>query len=225
MGLTALIVQTYAGDIIDKTRFDRRLILGFAALLTSVSAMAILFVPDDGSNTGHAMIYITKIIEGIASSFIGPSLAALTLACFGPYQFDSIMASNTLWSHIGSSISAVLAGLAAYAFYPQIKNCFYVIGVSGILAIFFIQFLPEGDPLMGRGFQSQSSASTLYDVDSNEKIENTSKDNILSKESNIILYSKSTDEMDINVPEATSYMKVFSDSKTLILCLTGFFFQ
>ncbi len=96
MGFTALLTQTVAGDIIDKTTVDRRKFLSLAALMTAFSASAILFVKE--GNGDHAMMYITKVIEGISSSFIGPCVAALTLATFGPDSFDEVMASNILVS-------------------------------------------------------------------------------------------------------------------------------
>lgn len=104
MGLTALLVQTVAGDIVDKTLFDRRIFLVIASIVTALSASAILLVQGDSE---QGLMYGTKIFEGIASSFIGPCLASLTLANFGPEHFDAIMASNILWGHVGSVISAV----------------------------------------------------------------------------------------------------------------------
>lgn len=76
MGFTALIVQTIAGDIIDKTHFDRRAFLSLASVATAFSASAILFVHE--GNSDHGLIFSTKIIEGIASSFIAPCIAALS---------------------------------------------------------------------------------------------------------------------------------------------------
>lgn len=200
MGLTALIIQTYTGDIIDKTTYDRRNILTIAALFTACSAMTVLFVRE--GNHDHMLIYVTKVVEGIASSFIGPCLAALTMATFGPDQFDSIMASNTLWGHIGSSISAVLAGATAYLLYPNIKDCFFVIGFSAFTAIIFVQFLPEGDPLMGRGFHSAETKSLIDEEDSVPNAKNKARD-----------------------IQAASYLSVLFEPKTLILCSTGFFFH
>lgn len=75
MGLTSLAVQTWAGDFVDKTTVDRRLFLVTASVLTALSASTILLVRP--GNTDHMLIYVSKIIEGIASSFIGPCLAAL----------------------------------------------------------------------------------------------------------------------------------------------------
>ena len=156
MGFTALVVQTFAGDIIDKTHFDRRAFLSLASVATAFSASAILFVHE--GNNDHILIYATKVLEGIASSFIAPCVAALTLASFGPDVFDEVMASNIFWGHVGSVVSAVLAGLVGYLMYPDIKYCFLVIGFSALMAVGGVRFLPEGDPLMGRGLRHMKMA-------------------------------------------------------------------
>ena len=152
MGFTALLVQTIAGDIIDKTHFDRRSFLSIASVATAFSASAILFVHE--GNVDHVLMYTTKFIEGISSSFIGPCVAALTLATFGPDVFDEVMASNIFWGHVGCILSAVLAGAVSYVLYPNIQYCFLVIGFSALLAVGSVQLLPEGDALLGRGLQS-----------------------------------------------------------------------
>ena len=69
------MIHFTAGDVIDKTQFDRRTFLSLASLATAFSASAILFVHE--GNTDHALMFTTKIIEGISSSFIGPCVAAL----------------------------------------------------------------------------------------------------------------------------------------------------
>ena len=46
-----------------------------ASIATAFSASAILFVHE--GNTDHALMFTTKIIEGISSSFIAPCVAAL----------------------------------------------------------------------------------------------------------------------------------------------------
>ena len=109
------------------------------------------------------------------------------------------MANNVLWGHIGSCISAVLAGAAAYWFYPNIKYCFCVIAFSAVAAVSFVPFLPEGDPLMGRGFHGKKESDITSDKDEGHSA-----------------------QRDI---QAASYLSVMSETKTLILCLTGFFFQ
>jgi MFS family permease len=208
MGLTALLMQPWAGDWVDKTSIDRRVFLTVASILTAVSASTILLVHE--GNRDHMLIFLTKIMEGISSSFIGPCLAALTLANFGPNHFDAIMASNILWGHVGSVLAAIAAGLVAYLMYPDIKFCFLVIGASALLAVIFVQYLPEGDPLMGRGFLGKVA------MDENGQIEQLESD-----ESTVAVDNQTKRQP----PQASAYLDVFLDVKTCILCLTGFFFQ
>jgi MFS family permease len=205
MGLTSLLVQPLAGDWVDRATIDRRVFLTVASVITALSASTILFV--HVGNTDHMLMYSSKIMEGIASSFIGPCLAALTLASFGPNHFDAAMASNIFWGHVGSVASAILAGVFAYVVYPDIKYTFLVIGASALVAIAFIQYLPQGDPLMGRGFYGKVTIDNEYGPDEISKL------------------TKGQPDEEDDSPTAASYMDVFLDRKTCILCLTGFFFQ
>jgi MFS family permease len=224
MGFTALLCQTFAGDVIDKTHFDRRTFLTLASLATAFSASAILFVHE--GNVDHAMMYSTKVIEGISSSFIGPCVASLTLATFGPDNFDEVMASNILWGHVGSIASAILAGLVGYFTYPDIKYCFLVIGFSAICAVCGVQFLPAGDPLLGRGLQTQNQCSNKNNDNDGSSLQNqkegkeeeTSSDYVDMKQQQQI--SKHEEQILVS-----SYWSIFLERKTVILCLTGFFFH
>lgn len=213
MGFTALLVQTIAGDVIDKTHFDRRAFLSLAALATAMSASAILLVKQE--NGDRFLIYSTKVIEGISSSFIGPCVAALTLAQFGPSQFDDVMAKNILWGHVGSVSSAVMAGLVGYYLYPDIQYCFLVIGFSALCAVGGVQLLEQGDPLMGRGLQTQPVGTIDASIVEGGDQENRANSGYVN-----------ADEPTLQAEEdVASYRSVFGDKKTLVLCFTGFFFH
>jgi hypothetical protein len=134
------------------------------------------------------------------------------LATFGPHHFDAIMASNIMWGHIGSVFAAILAGSVAFIFYPNIKYCFLVISFAALLAIFFVQYLPQGDRLMGRGFMGKVA------MDEHGHLERLESD-----ESTVAVDNQTEDDKE--PPEPSTYKEVFSDIPTLILCLTGFFFQ
>mmetsp|Transcript_17126 Transcript_17126/g.22284 ORF Transcript_17126/g.22284 Transcript_17126/m.22284 type:complete len:498 (-) Transcript_17126:230-1723(-) len=217
MGFTALVIQPWAGDWVDKTTVDRRIFLAVACLATALSASAILLVHK--GNTDHMLIFVTKIIEGITASFLGPCLAALTLATFGPHHFDAVMASNFFWGHIGSVAAAILTGLVSYVMYPRIQFCFLVIGASAVFACFFVQYLPQGDPLMGRGFVGKVAINEEGHV---EELAHQ------SDESTVALTKLATDDDnndDDENPQAASYWEVFADNRFVILCLTGFFYH
>jgi MFS family permease len=222
MGFTSLLVQPFAGDWVDKATFDRRVFLMLASIATALSASTILLVRQ--GNTDHALIYTSKIVEGIASSFIAPCLAALTLASFGPNHFDAVMASNVFWGHLGSVFAAILAGLAAYILYPNIKYCFLVIGASALVAIGFIQYLPQGDPLLGRGLQSREDTSTVLLERTSSLTDEEEDEEIPAVHEGSRLIQSDSSEGD-DTPKPASYLEVFLDPKTCILSLTGFFFQ
>lgn len=210
MGLTTLIIQPVAGDWVDKcVKFDRRLFLVVAALATALSASTILVIRP--GNHDHALLYTSKVIEGVASSFIGPCLAALTLATFGPHQFDAIMASNILWGHVGSVVAAVVSGLVAFVAFPNIEYCFLVIGASALIAIVFVPYLPQGDPLLGRGLAVSSTENTTTDV--------------VNESTNLLINPVKETEQQQEEAAPSSYIQVFLDRKTCVLCITGFFFQ
>jgi MFS family permease len=228
MGFTALLVQTFAGDVVDKTQLDRRAFLSVSAIATAFSASAILFVHE--GNSDRALMYGTKVIEGVSSSFIGPCVAALTLATFGPDAFDEVMASNILWGHVGSIASAVLAGVVGYVMYPDIKYCFLVIGFSAIMAVVGVQFLPEGDPLMGRGLQTRHNAADSNAIgrsdDDDAALEPPfTGNNMRNEDSSAEYVNMKQHYVDHEEQTVSSYWSVFSDRKTVVLCLTGFFFQ
>ena len=204
LGFTALIIQPWAGDWIDKTTIDRRFFLVVASIISALSASAILLVRE--GNADHLLIYVCKIIEGIAASFITPCLAALNLATFGPNHFDSVMASINLWGNIGSVISSILAGAVSYTFYPHVKFCFLVLAGGAIGTCAFIPMLPQGDPLMGRGFRGKTAMDECGEI---ERIGSVVSDTSSNR----------------RAPIAAAYWDVFTDVKTCIFCVSGFFFQ
>lgn len=111
-----------------------------------------------------------------------------------------------------------MAGGVAYFLYPNIQYCFLVIGLSALVAIVFIRFVPQGDPIMGRGFQGD----VAMDVQGNlEQVPSTSN-SPPTPPANEGLF---TGDTPTRGPKASSYAEVFSDRKTLVLCLTGWSFH
>jgi MFS family permease len=225
MGFTALLIQPFAGNWIDQTTTDRRLFLIIASAMTALSASTILFVRPGNYSSDHALIFISKVVEGISASFIGPCIAALTLANFGPQHFDTIMASNILWNHIGSVVAAVLAGLVAYVFYPNVKYCFFIIAIAALCAIVFVPFVPQGDPFMGRGFHSQKNNIINNESDETGNRETLTTTNNTNNDDLKVTTQQRMDEKSSSLPIAATYYETMSCPRTILLCLTGLFFQ
>jgi MFS family permease len=210
VGLTALVIQPWAGDWVDKTTLDRRIFLVIASITTALSASAVLLVRAGNYTSDHVLIYSVKIIEGVAASFIVPCVSALALATFGPSRFDAVMAAIMLWGHIGSVCMTIITGAVAYFLYPNAKYCFLVVGAAALLASFFVPYMSQGDPLMGRGFHGK-------EVEMDEDGYRLESD-----------VSSTVGDEDIVCeipPEAASYLDTFTDTQISLLCFTGFFYQ
>jgi MFS family permease len=98
-----------------------------------------------------------------------------------------------------------------------------------LIACFFVQYLPQGDPMMGRGFAGKASTTEQEGEDGNEesRIMLAVKD-VDSTESDETATSSTPSDADSDdnaMPEAAAYWDVLADPRSLILCFTGFFFH
>jgi len=129
------------------------------------------------------------------------------------------------WGHVGSVGAAVLAGIVAVIGYPHVEYCFLVIGASALVAIIFVPYLPQGNPLLGRGLDPSITPSLQYSDSDTEIGSSTSEDSeegVIPSEATPLVSPDSLTEVP---PEVASYWQVLSDYKTCTLCITGFFFH
>lgn len=196
-GIVEFSLKGIVGDIIDKTSYDRRIFLGGAALAVAMSS-CMVFVVNGADDVDKAIVYIVRSLESIALSFMGPAFGAVTLSAFGPEMFDKMQVQRELVSHAGSIVSAALSAVVAWFMYPNIQILFLLPTIFAVSAIYFVQFIPKGDPLMGRGFHGKTEKR-----DEQGCVVNTHKDE--------------------PEPEAASYWDVFSDKRILWLTVADVF--
>ncbi|KAL3935588.1 MAG: hypothetical protein SGBAC_008927 [Bacillariaceae sp.] len=196
-GIVDFSLKGIVGDIIDKTHYDRRVFLGGAALAVSLSS-CMVFVVNGADDVDKAIVYIVRSLESIALSFLGPAFGAVTLSAFGPELFDKMQVQRELVSHAGSIVSAALSGVVAWYMYPNIQILFLLPTVFAISAIYFVRYIPRGDPLMGRGFHG-----TTEKRDEQGCVVDTHKDE--------------------PEPEAANYWDVFSDKRILWIIVADVF--
>ena len=94
------------------------------------------------------------------------------------------------------------------------------------MAVGGVQFLPEGNPLLGRGLQTHQNTSggTLDDALAPPSSTNDDfKDNMNNETTNYI--NMDQQQKSGSTEEVASYWSILADRKTLVLCLTGFFFH
>lgn len=196
-GVVDLSLKGFVGDIIDKTHRDRRIFLGAASLAVAASSCMVFFV-NGADDVDKAIVYIVRSLESVALAFLGPAFGAVTLSAFGPELFDKMQVQRELVSHAGSILSAALSGVVAWYMYPNIQILFLLPTIFAMSAIFFVRFIPRGDPLMGRGFHA-----TTEKRDEQGCVVDTHKDE--------------------PEPEAASYWDVFLDKRILWIIVADIF--
>lgn len=151
-GVTALVAQTPAGALIDRTRRKRGVIIG-AALLVTVSCLLLPFL------TSFSLVAITQALSAIAATVFAPAIAAISLGITGPRAFTRRTGRNETFNHAGNAVAALLAGGFAYLFGPV--AVFYLMAAMALASVIAICFIsPEAiDHDVARGCDPQDSAA------------------------------------------------------------------
>src|SRR5471032_3470717 len=132
-GIAALLTQTPAGALIDRTRSKRAVII-IAALLVTGSC---LLLPMTSSFT---LVALTQALSAVAASVFAPAIAAISLGVTGPKAFTRRTGRNETFNHAGHACAALLAGGFAYLFGPV--AVFYLMAIMAVASVIAISFLP-----------------------------------------------------------------------------------
>ncbi len=132
-GVTALVAQTPAGALIDRTRAKRAVIV-IAALLVTGSCLLLPFM------ASFTLVALTQTVSALAGSVFAPAIAAITLGITGPKAFTRRFGRNETFNHAGNACSALLAGGLAYLFGPVVV--FYLMAVMTVMSIIAVARVP-----------------------------------------------------------------------------------
>jgi MFS family permease len=150
-GIAALLTQTPAGALIDRTRRKRGVII-VAALLVTVSCLLLPFI------TSFTLVAMTQALSAVAASVFAPAISAISLGITGPRAFTRRTGRNETFNHAGNAVAALLAGGFAYLFGPV--AVFYLMAVMALASVIAISFIsPQAiDHDVARGFDPQGPA-------------------------------------------------------------------
>lgn len=116
--IPSLLLVLVTGAIAD--RFGRRLIMGLAAGLEAVCALALLLLSLRGL-TGVVPIFVVLAVFGVARAFFGPAAASLVANLVPPKDFANAVAWNSsAWQTatiVGPVAGGLLYGVSAEAAY------------------------------------------------------------------------------------------------------------
>ena len=148
--LSTLFSQIPAGAALDSMREKRRAVLlgiasvGLAALLLCVT-------------TARPAVYLALAIQGLASSLIGPGIAAISLALVGQAALSERIGRNARFASIGNGLAAVAMGIAG-AYLPAL-SVFLMSAMLALPALLSLSLISEAseptiaqsDPIRGHG--------------------------------------------------------------------------
>jgi predicted MFS family arabinose efflux permease len=144
-GIAALVAQTPAGALIDKTH-SKRAIIAIAALLVTGSCLLLPFV------TSFSLVALTQATSAVAASVFAPAICAISLGITGPRAFTRRTGRNETFNHAGNACAALLAGGFAYLFGPV--AVFYLMAAMALGSVVAISFVSAKaiDHDLARGF-------------------------------------------------------------------------
>jgi predicted MFS family arabinose efflux permease len=147
-GISALLTQTPAGALIDRTTAKRAVVV-VAALLVTGSCLLLPWLTDFG------WVAATQAISAIAGSVFAPAIAAISLGITGPAAFTRRIGRNESFNHAGNACSALLAGGFAYLFGPV--AVFYLMAAMTVGSIVAVSRVSARaiDHEVARGFVPQ----------------------------------------------------------------------
>lgn len=143
-GIVALLAQTPAGALIDRTP-AKRAVLVIAALLVTGSCLLLPLI------SSFAWVALTQTLSALAGSVFAPAIAAISLGITGPKAFTQRVGRNETFNHAGNACSALLAGGLAYLFGPVVV--FYLMAVMTVASIVAVARVPAAaiDHQLARG--------------------------------------------------------------------------
>ena len=144
-GIVALVAQTPAGALIDKSH-SKRAIVAIAALLVTGSCLLLPFV------SSFTLVALTQATSAVAASVFAPAICAISLGITGPKAFTRRTGRNETFNHAGNAVAALLAGGLAYRFGPVVV--FYLMAFMALASIVAVSCVSAKaiDHEVARGF-------------------------------------------------------------------------
>lgn len=134
LGIAGMLTGIPAGAVIDKIT-HKRFVVAFAALCIGLSAISFTIF-----NTFYSVL-AAQVVCGVAGSFLGLGVIALSLSLVGRKHFASRMGRNEAFTHFGNVISALSMG--ALGSLISSNWVFYLIGILASITIIALGFIKE----------------------------------------------------------------------------------
>ncbi|MEM9105319.1 MAG: MFS transporter [Pseudomonadota bacterium] len=134
--ITTVIAQTPAGGLIDAVTWKRSVLM-FCAVCIAISTLCIVFFQSE------YVVYGAQIFIGLASAFLGPGIAAVTLGLVGRENFTRQTSANQAWNHAGNMFAAALAALIALKI--SALGVFWLVAMMAFFMVICVMMIRASD--------------------------------------------------------------------------------
>lgn len=135
-GIVTVASQTPAGWLVDRIPAKRLILMVSASVLAGGALLLSL-------NARTTTVYIAQILVGLAASFAGPTLAAITLNIAGKERFDRQFGRNQSFNAAGNLFAA--ATMAAISRFAGQQYIFYAAALLTLPTIAATGFIKKED--------------------------------------------------------------------------------
>src|SRR5262249_38544725 len=111
-GIATVAARTPIGALVDWTHRKRSLIV-LASATVAIGALAMSFFPV------FLSVAVAQTAVGIADAIFPPAIAAISLGIVGPGAFTRRIGRNEAFTHAGTALTAVVAGIAGWLIAPD----------------------------------------------------------------------------------------------------------
>jgi MFS family permease len=139
--ITGMLSQIPAGALVDATENKRRAVaLGIVVIMASAMLLALL---------PHELpVYVAEVLHGVASSVVGPGIAAISLRLVGPDALGERLGRNARYGSIGNGTAAALMGIVGT--YVSTRSVFWLTVVLCIPALVALSMTDDTRPRLRR---------------------------------------------------------------------------
>jgi MFS family permease len=123
--ICGLVSQMPAGALVDGMR-DKRWAVWFGTL--SISGTALMYA-----------VYVAEVLHGLASSVIGPAIAAVSLALVGRAAFSERIGRNARFASLGGGLAAGVMGAAGS--FVSAGSVFWLTAALGVPALMALRMI------------------------------------------------------------------------------------
>jgi MFS family permease len=133
--ICSLVSQVPAGALVDALG-DKRWAVRFGIVSISGTALMYALAPT------RLSVYVAEVLHGVASSVIGPAIAAVSLALVGRAAFSERVGRNARFASVGSGLAAGVMGAAGS--FLSASSVFWLTAALGVPALMALRMIGQG---------------------------------------------------------------------------------